>query len=58
VIDHMEEVKGDEEVEEATETEVKKKNFFKKIFQPWKWRSSTSVPKPPLLLCCCCRCCR
>ena len=40
----MEEAKGDEEVEEATETvanatAVKKKNFFKKIFQPWKWKT-------------------
>ena len=39
----MEKAKGDEEVEEATETAnataVKKKNIFKKIFQPWKWKT-------------------
>ena len=40
MIDRMEKAKGDEEVEEATEmasaTAVKKKNIFKKIFQPWE----------------------
>ena len=43
MIDRMEKAKGDEEVEEATETAnataVKKKNIFKKIFQPWKWKT-------------------